>query len=111
MKRDDPKARSLRQERRSADRWGGRVTRASGATWRDKSDVSTPLFLIECKTTIKRQFTLKLGDLINAERHALLDGKTMVFQIEMGGRTWTVMADEDLHALLHPDADAQDSDG
>lgn len=97
---DDLK-RSQRQERRGARILGGTVNSGSGnGPWR-KNDVRTPLFSIEYKTTTKKQFPLKSSDLAKAEENALLDGnRTMLFGIEMAGRTWMVIDEADFLRIL-----------
>lgn len=52
------KKRSQKQEKSVAQKFGGKVTAASGALWGMKGDVRTDKFLIECKTTEKDYYTL-----------------------------------------------------
>ncbi|MFD9947217.1 MULTISPECIES: hypothetical protein [Nonomuraea] len=91
---------SRQQEQRTAAVYGGSVNAGSGNQPFRKNDVRTATKSIECKTTSKRSYTLKLDELLAAETHALLDGRAMLFEIEMGGRTWVVMAREDYLADL-----------
>ena len=91
----DTKKASLRQERATAKREGGTVNPGSGNGWKRKNDVRTPEESIECKTTTKKSYTLKLDELLLAERNALLDGRRMRFELEMGGRIWVIKAYED----------------
>lgn len=86
---------SQKQEKASAKRAGGTVNSGSGnGPWR-KNDVRTPEESIECKTTTKKSYQLKLDDLLLAERNALLDGRRMRFELEMGGRIWVIKSYED----------------
>lgn len=91
---------SQRQEREAAKKWGGTLNAGSGNGWVRKNDIRSPKFSIECKTTSATSYRLTLADLKKAEQNALLDGRVMIFQIEMGGRLWDVIADEDLRALV-----------
>lgn len=52
------KRRSQKQEKSVAKKFGGKVTAASGALWGMKGDVRSEKFLIECKTTEKKYYTL-----------------------------------------------------
>lgn len=52
------KKRSQKQEKSVAQKFGGKVTAASGALWGMKGDVRNDKFLIECKTTEKDFYTL-----------------------------------------------------
>lgn len=91
--------RSQAQEKRGASAFGGTTNSGSGNGWVRKNDVRTPEYSIEFKTTKSKQYALKVTELLGAEKHALLDGRTMLFGIEMGGRNWIVLAEEDFLAL------------
>ncbi|MDP9870425.1 MULTISPECIES: hypothetical protein [Streptosporangium] len=92
---------SRQQERRGAALHGGTVNSGSGnGPWR-KNDVRTPTTSIEYKVTSAKQYPLKLAELLAAERQALLDnGRSMLFGIQMGGRNWLVMSEEDYLTLV-----------
>jgi len=72
---------SDRQEKINAKRYEGRRTIASGSTPVDKGDVKGEGFRMECKSTEKKSFSLKLEDL-----HKLIaqanDGEIPAFTIE-----------------------------
>lgn len=91
----DTKKASVKQEKASAKANGGTVNSGSGNGWKRKNDVRTPEESIECKTTTKKSFSLKLEDLLLAEKNALLDGRRMRFELEMGGRIWVIKSYED----------------
>jgi hypothetical protein len=91
---------SQRQEARVARRFGGRRTPGSGNTPFWKNDVRTDDLSFEMKWTGKKQYTLKASELEEGERHALLDGRDFVFGIEMNGRNWIVISEDDFAALL-----------
>jgi hypothetical protein len=83
--------RSRRQERRTAEETGGRTTPGSGNTFVRGNDVFTRRWSIECKTTAAKGYRLTLDSLQAAERNALLDGREMVFQIEIQGHRYAVV--------------------
>lgn len=72
---------SDRQEKINAKRYEGRRTIASGSTPVDKGDVKGEGFRMECKSTEKKSYSLKLEDL-----HKLIsqanDGEIPAFTIE-----------------------------
>lgn len=90
---------SQRQEARVAKRFGGTVNSGSGNGPYRKNDVRTPDLSIELKTTAKASYPLKLSELLKAEQHALLDGRDVLFGIELGGRNWYVISEEDYLSL------------
>lgn len=97
----DPRIKASRkQERRVAAHYGGRRTPGSGNGWALKNDVRTATHSFELKTTGKGQYTLKAKELEEGERHALLDGRDFVFGVEMNGRNWIVLSEEDFELLL-----------
>jgi hypothetical protein len=86
---------SQRQERRGAALHGGTRNAGSGNGWVRKNDVRTPDYSIEYKVTSKKSYSLKDAELIEAEKIALLDGREMLFGIEMvSGRRWIVLSEE-----------------
>ncbi len=94
--------RSQRQERDIAERVGGRVTPGSGSGWVTKNDVKNSRFSIEAKTTDKKSYSLKLDDLLKAERQAWQDsGRESAFVVQMaGGRQWLIVSLENGQELL-----------
>lgn len=91
----NPRNDSRKQEARGAKIFGGTVNSGSGNGWKRKNDVRTPDYSIEYKVTAKASYTLKAADLITAEKYALLDGRTMLFGIQLGGRNWVLLTEED----------------
>lgn len=82
------RAKSQKQEKMTAQRFGGRVQPGSGSRAHSKGDVKTSKLLIECKTTEKDAFRLTEGLLAKIEREAIMEGKTGVMCITLGsGRT------------------------
>ena len=87
--------RSRYQEDAAAQRLGGRRTPGSGNGWAVKNDVRTPTVSIEFKYTDKKSYPLRLSELLQAEKNALLDGgRDMAFIVELGGREWAVTTRE-----------------
>lgn len=90
---------SQRQEARVAKKFGGRTTPGSGNQWDRKNDVRTPDTSFELKVTGKKQYALKASELELGERNALLDGRDFVFGIELNGRNWIVISEDDYTTL------------
>ena len=97
---------SRTQEKRLAAQIGGTTTAGSGNGWAVKNDVRNNKWSIECKTTQAARFALTNRDLLNAERNALLDMREMAFAIEMCGRNWVVISQENFLRFLELEADA-----
>lgn len=101
--------RSAQQERRGAERLGGRVVSGSGAGWVTKNDVKTDDLSVEYKYTDKKSYSLKYEDLLKAEKNALLDsGRSFAFIVGFGKlfgsnlrieREFVVIPREDWEAL------------
>lgn len=98
MKTPGQKA-SQKQEKQWAEKNGGWRNPGSGNGWIHKNDVRDSEFSHELKYTDKKQFTLKLADLLEAEKYALADGRDMTFVINMGGRNWVCIADYTFETL------------
>ncbi|GAA2321979.1 hypothetical protein GCM10010149_88870 [Nonomuraea roseoviolacea subsp. roseoviolacea] len=92
------KTASRKQEEKHAARYGGRRTPGSG-NGLIKNDVRTVDESWELKTTSAKQYILKSTDLVLAEKYALQDGRDMRFKIDMCGRSWVVMSEEDYEVL------------
>lgn len=76
--------RSKVQERDTAARLGGKVTRASGAGAFEKADVRVKgLVRVENKTTQHRSFSVTLETIEKIEGHALQAGELPVMEIEI----------------------------
>ena len=86
---------SRRQERRLANRTGGRVSQGSGNVWHRKGDVRTPGELYEAKWTGKKQVTVKAEVLEKVHREAVAEGRVPVLGIELNGRHYVVLGEDD----------------
>lgn len=87
---------SRRQETRASKLYGGSRNSGSGnGTWR-KNDVRTDDLSIELKYTDKKSYSLKLAELQEAEKNALLDnGRNHLFGISFAGENYVVMPEHD----------------
>lgn len=95
-----PLKRSQIQETKLAGHYGGIVNQGSGNGWIHKNDVRSERFSFEAKTTEKKSYSLRLSDLLKAEKNALISGREMVFAVELGGRNWMVVSQETFDTLL-----------
>jgi len=84
-----------RQERQTAEDFGGRVTPASGALWGAKGDVATSMEMVENKRTDGTQITLKRDWLDKIFSEAVAAGKVPYLEIEIGGRSYLLMTKAD----------------
>lgn len=73
----------------------GKTTPASGSIRGFKGDVFTDKYLVECKYTDKKQFTLKLDVLEKIEMEALLKNKIPLLAVEIKGKNYIIMKEED----------------
>ncbi len=97
---DERIKRSRKQERGVAKATGGSVNSGSGNGWMRKNDVRTEHESFELKTTKSRQFTVRLNELQQANRYAILDDRMMVFGIEFGtGDQYFVLSYDDYMML------------
>ena len=101
MNRD--RKRSQRQEKRLSEEFGGTTNSGSGNGWLRKNDVRSDDLSIEAKTTMAKQYTLRLNELKQAEKYALLDDRIMAFVIEFAaqGDEYVVLNKEDFLNLRH----------
>jgi len=91
---------SQKQEALLAKRYGGKVTPGSGNGWVHKNDVKTPTLSIEAKYTDAKSYSLKLADLIKAEKIALMDGRDSIFTVSFSGEEFVILREADYRALL-----------
>lgn len=106
------RSRSQQQEQRGAESLGGRVVAGSGAGWITKNDVKTDDRSFELKYTDKKSYSLKIADLLKAEKQALLDsGRSFGFIVGFGEqrgqgrplikREYVVIPKEDYEVLVN----------
>lgn len=75
------------------------MTPGSGNGWVKKNDVRTPELSIEAKYTDSKGYRLTQAELHTAERHALIDGREMVFIVSFSGEEWAVIREEDYRSM------------
>jgi len=90
---------SQKQEQRLAKHYGGSVTPGSGNGWVHKNDVKTPTLSIEAKYTDAKSYSLKLADLIKAEKIALMDGRDIIFTVSFSGEEFVILREADYRDL------------
>ena len=73
-----------RQEQRVAKRRGGRQTRGSGSSWRNKSDVVEGEVRWEMKSTGKKSISIKTETWEKIRKEALLSGRMPAIHLEIG---------------------------
>lgn len=95
MLKDNIHRRSKLQERKAAKDYGGTVTPGSGNMWFSKSDVHTDDYLIECKSTIKASYSLKLADLKKLYFQAVVENKLPIFEIDFDGSQYVILDKND----------------
>lgn len=96
--------RSRKQEKRGANVYGGTVNAGSGNKAR-KNDVRSDEWSIEFKTTTNGSYSLRLKDLEDASRNAVLEHRKLLFGIDFAGRDigtrrFVVLEESDLLEVL-----------
>lgn len=92
--------RSRKQEDTVADRYRGSRNVMSGAGWKRKADVRTLDWLIECKTTERKSYSLKDVELEQIRKQALQEGRRPLFIVELPTRSWVVMDEADFQEMM-----------
>lgn len=79
-----PQQRGRDFEKEIARRVEGTLTPSSGALWGSKLDVRTNDYLISCKYTEKKSFSIKASDLKELKKYAEADDRysAFVFKLE-----------------------------
>ncbi len=98
---DERIRRSRAQEKRFARSHGGRVQPGSGNGAFRKGDVRSDDTLYECKRTDKQQMVLKADWLEDIRKHALIDGRIPALGIEISGRRWVLLPEDDYRDLTN----------
>lgn len=102
---NEAKRLSKEQEKRTAKRYGGQVNAGSGAFWMRKGDVRSDRFLFENKLRMRdsktpKQFILKSDELVKLSREAAADGRIPVMQIDLDGRRYVVLKEDDFDEII-----------
>jgi len=94
------RARSSKQEKRTAKELRGYATFNSGATL-GENDVITDSMEIECKITSKGSFSVKLSDMEILQRKCHVDKMPiMTVEFEQTQKTYAILDYEDLKHLI-----------
>jgi hypothetical protein len=89
-------------EKDAADRWGGKLSPASGSGPRAKNDFRTTDELVEHKYTENKSFRLVEEDLIDLNVNAVCEGRIPVFLVEFAtGTSYVVLREDDYLELRH----------
>ena len=87
---------SRKQEKQTADRYKGSRNAGSGAGWLRKNDVRTNNLLIENKFTDNvKQYSVKVKDMKELRKQALMEDRIPVLQVEIGGVRFITMYEDD----------------
>jgi hypothetical protein len=87
---------SRKQEKQTADRYKGSRNAGSGAGWMRKNDVRTDKLLIENKFTDNvKGYSVKVKDMNELRKQALMENRIPVLQIEIGGVRFITMYEDD----------------
>ena len=84
-----------KQERAVAKRRGGKQTRGSGSSWRNKSDVVEPGFRWEMKSTGAKSISVKAETWNKIRKEAILSGRMPVLHLQIGGTRLVVISEDD----------------
>ena len=95
MSRTDGQKRSKKQEDELASTYRGSRNMMSGAGWMRKADVRSEDMLIEAKTTTKASWSLKLSDLRELRKQAIMDDRMPVFIVDIQGHRYVVLDEND----------------
>lgn len=96
------KKKSQAQEKKVAKDIGGKTILASGALWFAKGDVRSDRFLIECKTTGNRYYSLSSSTWEKIYYEAVKDGlriPVMCITLERENKTLALLRVEDFEGL------------
>lgn len=94
-RRSDDLKRSIRQEKDLASTYRGSRNAMSGAGWVRKADVRSLDFLIEAKTTNAKSYSLKLSELRELRKQAIMDDRTPLFIVDIQGHRYVVLDEND----------------
>ena len=98
---NDINRRSKKQEERTADKYYGSRNIMSGAGWVRKNDVRTIDLLVENKFTDKKSYSIKSEEMVKLARTAILEDRVPVLQVDLGGRSYVVLLEDDFLEMLN----------
>ena len=97
----DINKRSKQQEERTAEKYNGSRNVMSGAGWVRKNDVRTIDLLIENKFTDKKSYSIKSNEMVKLSRTAILEDRIPVLQVDLGGRSYVVLLENDFLEMIY----------
>ena len=100
---NDINRRSKKQEERTAERYNGSRNVMSGAGWVRKNDVRTIDLLVENKFTDKKSYSIVAQEMVKLARTAILEDRIPVLQVDLGGRSYVVLLENDFLEMIHDD--------
>ena len=95
--------RSKAQEERTAEKYNGSRNAMSGAGWVRKNDVRTIDLLVENKFTDKKSYSIVAQEMVKLARTAILEDRIPVLQVDLGGRSYVVLLENDFLEMIHDD--------
>ena len=95
--------RSKKQEERTAEKYNGSRNVMSGAGWVRKNDVRTIDLLVENKFTDKKSYSIVSQEMVKLARTAILEDRVPVLQIDLGGRSYVVILEDDFLEMIQDD--------
>jgi hypothetical protein len=99
----DSKKASVKQERRTAEKYKGSVNAMSGAGWMRKADVRSEDFLIENKLKMDpnaKSYSVKAVDLRDLTKRARLEGRIPLLQFDLAGHRYVVLVEDDFLEMI-----------
>ena len=100
---NDINRRSKKQEERTAEKYKGSRNVMSGAGWVRKNDVRTIDLLVENKFTDKKSYSIQSQEMVKLARTAILEDRIPVLQVDLGGRSYVVLLENDFLEMIHDD--------
>lgn len=98
--RSDDQKRSIKQEKDLATTYKGSRNAMSGAGWVRKGDVRNEDFLIEAKTTAAKSYSLKLSELRDLRKLAIMDDRIPLFIVDIQGHRYVVLDHDDFEEMM-----------
>lgn len=99
----ESKKASLKQEKRTAEKYRGSINAMSGAGWMRKADVRSEHFLIENKLKMDpnaKSYSVKAADLRDLTKKARLEGRIPLLQFDLAGHRYVVLVEDDLLEMI-----------
>ncbi len=91
-----------KKEKNDQKSFGGRKSRGSGNIWFQPGDLKTDDFLIECKYTKNKSFSINIEKWQKIYDEALFSHKLPVMSIQMQNTEVVVLSKSDFETLLKP---------